>query len=230
MGPGFGAGAKAGGSIFGPVGGLVGGILGGLGGLFGASSQNSANRKLAREQMAFQERMSNTAYQRAAKDLEAAGLNRILALGSPASSPGGQTAQMVNKAAAGLAGMLASAQSNAARAQATLTRQQAQGVFYDNQPKRIKAEAILEAERLVKDKLGTGKNVKTSGYEDKSYKGKPEPYESGRKLTIAELNRVRKEFRKHMDFVEKRDGGKKSWEYEQKLLRELKDRVRRGEL
>lgn len=47
-------------------------------------SQDQANR-----QMDFQERLSGTAYQRAAADLEAAGLNRILALGSPASTPSG---------------------------------------------------------------------------------------------------------------------------------------------
>jgi len=57
---------------------------------------NKANKKLAREQMAFQERMSSTAYQRSAADLEAAGLNRILALGKPSSTPSGQTAQMQN--------------------------------------------------------------------------------------------------------------------------------------
>jgi len=73
-----------------------------LGGLFGSSGQSSANRsneRIARENREFQERMSSTAYQRAAKDLDAAGLNRILALGGPSSSPGGSTAVMQNKKA-----------------------------------------------------------------------------------------------------------------------------------
>ncbi len=63
----------------------------------GAHSANSANRKLAAENRAWQEKMSNTAYQRAARDMELAGLNRILALGHPATTPGGNVATMQNE-------------------------------------------------------------------------------------------------------------------------------------
>lgn len=89
------------GSAFGPIGSLVGGLAGPIiGGLFGRAGQNSANEanlQIARENRAWQERMSNTANQRAARDLEAAGLNRILALGRPASTPAGNIATMLNK-------------------------------------------------------------------------------------------------------------------------------------
>lgn len=59
---------------------------------YGINKQQKFNRQEARENREWQERMSNTQYQRAAKDLEAAGLNRIIALGSPASTPSGSAA------------------------------------------------------------------------------------------------------------------------------------------
>jgi len=76
--------------------GIGGDIIGGLFGMSGQSSANKQNLQIAREQMAFQERMSNTAYQRSTRDLEAAGLNRILALGNAASTPSGASARMEN--------------------------------------------------------------------------------------------------------------------------------------
>ena len=75
-------------------------LLGGAQTASGVRATNRAQMQLAREQMDFQERMSSTAYQRAAEDLEAAGLNRILALGSPATSPHGAMATLQNPDAA----------------------------------------------------------------------------------------------------------------------------------
>lgn len=66
-------------------------ILGAVGGDIVSGAFNAHSAKQNRR---FQQMMSNTAYQRAAADLEKAGLNRILALGSPASTPGGSVASM----------------------------------------------------------------------------------------------------------------------------------------
>lgn len=116
-----------------------------LGGLFARKGQKEANLmnyRIAKEQMAFQERMSNTAYQRASQDLQKAGLNRILALGKPATSPAGASAVMQNPNA-----IAAEKFSQAAHSALSVMRAKQEIKNLQAQEGLIRAQTESEAER-----------------------------------------------------------------------------------
>ncbi len=102
----------------------------------GARHANNANRQMAQDQMGFQERMSNTSYQRAMQDMRSAGLNPMLAsnLGG-ASSPGGSSASMMNEASGAVSSAI-----DARRAKAEVDNMRAQNVNLHAQTGLIQAQ------------------------------------------------------------------------------------------
>ena len=139
-------------------------------GFLGGQLTNAAQQDAASTQMDFQERLSNTAYQRQVKDLEAAGLNPMLAYvkGGGASTPSGampvyqnpvQSAVQAGLSPSQFAQQIASAKQT--NAQTTLTEktteqviQQIENLKTDND----KAKALIdnirqEYQNLVKQGL-----------------------------------------------------------------------------
>ncbi len=93
-----------------PWGAAIGGLAAGLGSFLGQSDANAANMKIAKTQMAFQERMSNPAVQRRMEDMRLAGINPLLAGMHEASSPAGATATMQNALGQGVTSAMQAAQ------------------------------------------------------------------------------------------------------------------------
>lgn len=152
------------------MGGILGALIGAGISLAGGLLQNRSARSQASQQMAFQDRMSSTSYQRGMKDMKKAGLNPILAYKQGgATSPAGSMAPVINPAK-DIGVQVASAASASAQAKTTnemrdalvdtqiSTAKEASNKAAISAPRALAnswiLEGMLKAEPAIREQLG----------------------------------------------------------------------------
>lgn len=149
---------------------IVGGLFGASRAEQGAQQQQQHSAQQAQKQMEFQERMSNTSWQRSVADMKKAGINPMLSImKGGASSPAGSMSQSQNIKAAGVSAYqnqnkMLSSQIEQIHSATALTNAQAAAVRADTPKKEVQSEGWKLAQKaisIVKEKLQAN-SAKTS--------------------------------------------------------------------
>lgn len=145
--------------------GLAGSAIAGGASAYGQSQANKTNVRLSREgmafeadqvakQMQFQERMSNTSYQRATDDMRAAGINPMLAYAQGgASTPGGGAASGAAATVQDVVGPAVASAQHARRLsqELKLMKQETASKFITNSQVLPRQTALLDADIKAKN-------------------------------------------------------------------------------
>lgn len=111
---------------------------------YGANRDYGHTREIMDSQNQFAEAMSNTSYQRAVTDMEAAGLNPMLAYSQGgAHSPGGQQAPVFNRGNSSAGSIHSAAQVQQLRAETELAKAKTENVRVETQERKFNVEHLL---------------------------------------------------------------------------------------